>query len=445
MFTRIKNHFDRKKRKKIYIQIVCDETGWTKEEAKRRMDAQVEKGISYNTYVTRKFYQLNEKQSERRAKFLERKDREYVSKVCDATGWTKEHAIKEMERVKERLKLSYFKYYSYRFFSMTDDEMDAKLEEWRSDRKKQIETVKKESGWDTETVKLHMRKVRSVYDIPQDYYVLYRMWELSDEQIETYARRKDSDMLFKKYNDKKEAAILSNKELFNREYKDYIKRKFWVNKNTNFNEFQAFIEGLEYIFCKPVDSGGGQGTEKICLSEHTPEVLYEYLMAKDKLLVEECVVQHPEIDKFAPGCVNTVRVITLLKDDVCNFICSGIRIGNSGIVDNFHKDGMVCDVDLETGTIITDAIDRMGVTYEKHPKSGYQFKGFKIPNWEMVLKLAEDAIRVQQGVNYVGWDIAVCEDKAVIIEGNSAPDLVLIQAPYAKQKIGKKYLFEQYL
>lgn len=62
----------------------------------------------------------------------------------------------------------------------------------------------------------------------------------------------------------------------------------------------------------------------------------------------------------------------------------------------------------------------------------------------MVLKLAEDAIKYLSGVNYVGWDIAICKDKAVIIEGNSAPDLVLIQAPYARAKEGKKYLFEPY-
>ena len=113
MFTRIKNHFERKKRKKIYIQIVCDETGWTPEEAKRKMDEQAAKGISYNTYVTRKFYQLNDEQSEKRAKYLAKKDQEYVSRVCDVTGWTREEAVKEMERVKERLKLSYYKYYSF--------------------------------------------------------------------------------------------------------------------------------------------------------------------------------------------------------------------------------------------------------------------------------------------------------------------------------------------
>lgn len=67
-----------------------------------------------------------------------------------------------------------------------------------------------------------------------------------------------------------------------------------------------------------------------------------------------------------------------------------------------------------------------------------------IPNWDMAIQLAKDAIQVQDGVDYVGWDIAVCADKAVIIEGNAAPDLVLIQATFAREKKGQKYRFKKY-
>ncbi len=433
-----------KRQNSIYINIVCEETGWSYEEAKAHMDSYVEQGVDYNTYVANRLYRSSKKRTKRKMELLKKKENEYVERVCEATGWSKEEAIKEMDRVKEKLHVSYFKYCSYRFFTLTDEEIKAKLQHWREILREQQKYVAKESGWDLAKVRTHMNKVRTVFDIPPDYYVLYRLWELTDDEIKTYARRKDSNRLFAKYNVKEETLVLKNKERFDREYKDYIKRKFWVNKDTNFEEFLEFIEDIDMIFCKPIDSGGGQGTEKIKISDHDPKELYEYLIAKDRLLVEECVVQHPEIDKFVPGCVNTIRVITLLKDDVCHFICAGIRMGNEDIVDNFHKDGMVCDVDVETGKIVTPAIDRMGNTYEKHPKTGYEFVGFQIPNWDMVLKLAEDAIRVQPGVNYVGWDIAVCPDKAVIIEGNSAPDLVLIQAPYARKKEGKRYLFQPF-
>ena len=439
-----KNTKNGKKDGTLYVEIVCDQTGWNYKKAKKHMDEFKKKGINYETYVTQRFYRSSKSRTERKLQLLQRKDQEYIDRVVEATGWTRDDAIKEMDRVKEKFGLSYFKYCSYRFFTLSDYEIKEKLKGWKENLSKQIEYAMQESGWSKSEVRFHMNKVRTVYAFPPDYYVLYRMWELTDEQIDTYARRKDSDRLYAKYNKKESAAILKNKELFDKVYKDYIKRKFWINKDPNFEEFKDFINGLDYIFCKPIDSGGGQGTEKIKVSDYKPKELYNYLINKEKLLVEECVVQHPEIDKFIPGCVNTIRVVTLYKDNKCHFIYAGIRIGHQGIVDNFHKDGMVCDIDIKTGKIITNAIDRNGITYEKHPVSGYKFKGFKIPNWDIVLKLAEDAIKYLPGVNYVGWDIAICKDKAVIIEGNSAPDLVLIQAPYARAKEGKKYLFEPY-
>lgn len=441
-----KNVSDKKLTQKsnIYVNIVCGETGWTYDKAKKHMDEFKEMGISYDTYVTQRFYRSSKKRTKEKLALLARKEEEYIERVCDATGWTREYAIKEMDRVKNKFGVSRFKYCSYRFYTMDDESLQKRLDRWNETARNQIKYVMEQSGWTWKQARMHMNKVRTVYALPPDYYVLYRMWELTDEQIDSYARRKDSDRLYAKYNVKQEAAVLKDKALFDRVYKDYIKRKFWVNKDTNYEEFCLFINDLEYIFVKPIDSGGGQGTEKIKVADYSVKELYEYLMNKEKILVEECVVQHPEIDKFVPGCVNTIRVVTILKDDVCHFISAGIRLGNNGIVDNFHKDGMVCDIDINTGTIVTPAIDRSGVTYEKHPKSGYEFVGFKIPNWDMVLKLAEDAIRVQKGVNYVGWDIAICEDKAVIIEGNCAPDLVLVQAPYARKKEGKKYLFKPF-
>lgn len=429
---------------KMYVEIVCDQTGWSFDKAKAHMDEFKKKGIGYNTYVCQRFYNSSEERTKRKLAILEAKEQEYIDRVCEATGWSRENAIKEMDRVKNKFKLSYFKYCSYRFFNLNDEETKERLIRWKDNVSEQIDYVMQESGWSREKVRFHMNKVRTIYDFPPDYYVLYRMWELTDEEIDSYARRKDSDRLFAKYNNKEQTNVLKNKEIFDKVYRDYIKRKFWINKDTNFNEFKEFIKGLDYIFCKPIDSGGGQGTEKIKISDYKIKELYNYLTNKEKLLVEECVVQHPDIEKFIPGCVNTIRVVTLLKDDVCHFISAGIRIGHNGIVDNFHKDGMVCDIDIKTGKVVTDAIDRNGITYIKHPVSGIKFKGFKIPNWDKVLKLAEDAIRFQDGVNYVGWDIAICKDKACIIEGNSAPDLVLIQAPYARAKKGKKYLFEPY-
>lgn len=46
---------------------------------------------------------------------MERKKNEHIDRVCEATGWSRDKAIKEMDRVKEKFGISYFKYCTYRF------------------------------------------------------------------------------------------------------------------------------------------------------------------------------------------------------------------------------------------------------------------------------------------------------------------------------------------
>ena len=135
----------------------------------------------------------------------------------------------------------------------------------------------------------------------------------------------------------------------------------------------------------------------------------------------------------------------LQDEEGTHTICAGMRFGHDGITDNFSQDGMVADIDVETGVIVTDAIDKKGQVYEKHPISGKTFKGFQVPNWDKVRSVTENAMNVLPGINYVGWDVAICPDNVVLVEGNAMPDLVLVQAPYAPVKKGMKYLFDPWL
>ena len=45
----------------------------------------------------------------------------------------------------------------------------------------------------------------------------------------------------------------------------------------------------------------------------------------------------------------------------------------------------------------------------------------------------------------MGWDIAVCEDKAVLIEGNTIPSIGTYQMFYGYRHEGKKYTYERFL
>ena len=433
-------------KKDFDVELVAEMKGISYEEAKAEMDKLRDKyDILYKEYTANKLYVYKTKKGlKKRIDRILEKNEKYLQEVCDDAGWSYEKAKSEAARVKKAFGITYKQFSRYRFYSMSDEEISAKLKHWTENSRHYIDLVMAESGWSREQVRRHMKRYGVLYDILQPYYVLYRGWELSDEEMDGYARQKLSERLWAKYNDAEQARILAEKHLFDEVYAEYTGRKFWINRDTSFEEFCEFADGIDYIFCKPIESGGGLGTEKFKITDDL-KGLYDTLMAKERLLVEECIKQHEAVDEFIPGCVCTVRVVVLQDEEGTHTICAGMRFGHDGITDNFSQDGMVADIDIESGVIVTDAVDKKGHVYEKHPISGKTFKGFKVPNWDKVRYVTENAMNVLPGINYVGWDVAICPDSAVLVEGNAMPDLVLIQAPYAPVKKGMRYLFDPWL
>ncbi len=84
-------------------------------------------------------------------------------------------------------------------------------------------------------------------------------------------------------------------------------------------------------------------------------------------------------------------------------------------------------VDLETGELIGDAIDKALNHYKEHPKTKVKFAGFKIPNWEIVKKTVLEASKVNQNIHVVGWDVAITSKGCTFIEGNRRPGFDLVQ------------------
>lgn len=432
----------------LYIELVAEQKQISYEKAKQQMDKVFQKyDIDYKEYAERKLYKASSYfDRRRRIRTIKELHHRYIQQVCDDTGWTFQQAEAAAKEAKEKYGFSYRTFATYQFFACTEEEIEAKREQWRQNRKKYRNIVKENTGWKLSKIKKHMTRYQVLYNIIPAYYVLYKAWELTDEEMDSYARQELSRRLWGKYNKLEEARVLGDKLIFDQTYRKYIGRKFWTNVDTSFDQFKDFTEDIDAIFCKPVNAGGGIGAEKIELDhdEEKLKALYDDFMSKDRVLVEECVKQHPEISAFYSESINTIRVVVLLHDGICDILCTGIRFGHHGITDNFSKDGMVADIDRDTGIIVTPAIDKSGNVYENHPVSGKQFVGFQIPMWNEVIETAKNAMHVQPGVNYVGWDLAICPDKVVVIEGNSMPDLVLVQAPYAPVREGKKYLFDPY-
>ena len=139
---------------------------------------------------------------------------------------------------------------------------------------------------------------------------------------------------------------------------------------------------------------------------------------------------------FNPSSVNTLRVVTINTGKTIEIMNAVFRCGNGkGCTDNFHHLGLAALVDIDTGIVYTQAIDKKNNRYILHPISNKQIVGFKIPYWENVLETVKCAADVNKNIRYVGWDIAINNDGTIcIIEGNSASDPDVVQMP---DQIGK--------
>ena len=144
--------------------------------------------------------------------------------------------------------------------------------------------------------------------------------------------------------------------------------------------------------------------------------------------------------------INTVRVITVFKNNKAYIVAAYIRIGNGKIVDNFNNGGMSAPINVDTATVEFPALDKKGNLYEKHPLTNTPIIGFKIPKWDEIQKLVTEAGKIVPQVRFVGWDVCISEHGPLLIEGNNFPGHDIYQLPpHRKDGIGVLPQFERIL
>ena len=250
--------------------------------------------------------------------------------------------------------------------------------------------------------------------------------------------------VFKACNQDPKRHCLRLKSKFNQTFAKYVNRD-WVDATTcTFEEFAAFLEKHEKFFVKPVGGTGGVGARVIERCSDTPEKLYQ-LCKTEELIVEELVKQHKDLAEFNASTLNTIRVNTLLcADGIPRVTLTFARFGRAGNdADNFHAGGVGGVVDIDTGVMITDAINQDQLRVTHHPDSHKQFLGFQYPHWQDIKAAVCDAALMLPQVRHIGWDVAVTDKGTVeLIEGNSRPNFDGLQAP---DQLGRLFRYKKYI
>ena len=154
----------------------------------------------------------------------------------------------------------------------------------------------------------------------------------------------------------------------------------------------------------------------------TPDALADEVFAryKDGFVIEELLVNAPEIRAIYPKALNTCRIPAIKNGDEVRIFHPVLRIGRGGaeIDSATAAGGIMAVVDVETGELLA-ACDESLNRYEKHPDTGAQIVGFKIPRWDEAIALVKEIATVLEGQHYAGWDLALTPDGWKMIEGNA--------------------------
>lgn len=260
-------------------------------------------------------------------------------------------------------------------------------------------------------------------------YTIGNFWRLSNAERSKRLTYPRMCKLMDKYNDSNYIHYLNNKQDFNNYFKDFIHRDWLYIKNSSFEDFFVFIERHQSIIIKPINGVEGGGIRKYKYTSGGRELsdLYEELKNED-VLVEECIVQHPQM-VFGNTSVNTIRTMTLFgKDGKGHVVKAMLRAGvGNTVVDNYAMGGSIYEVDVETGFVVSYGKSKAGDLHIIHPQTDIVMLGYKIPNWNKVIEISEKAAEHLPQIGIIGWDVAISDDYVQLIEGNHNPDYELYE------------------
>lgn len=151
-------------------------------------------------------------------------------------------------------------------------------------------------------------------------------------------------------------------------------------------------------------------------------------LKNENVLIEQAIIQNNKM-VFGNTSVNTIRTHTFLgKNGKAHVIKAILRAGvGDTVVDNYAQGGSIYEVDINYGVVCTKGKSKNGSDHIYHPGTDIIMLGYKIPNWEKVIKVSCEAAERLPQIRFIGWDIAITEDDVELIEGNHNPDYELLE------------------
>ena len=203
---------------------------------------------------------------------------------------------------------------------------------------------------------------------------------------------------------------------------------YFINNEhvTESKAIQACINAKSKLIIKPtIDSGKGEmvksfSTADVVEIDNTKFLTALFKTYKKDFIVQEFLKQSSIMEQLNPSTVNTLRVMSYLRNNEVHIISALVRIGKKGTdTDNYSAGGIICGI-YEDGEF-------KDIGYSKHygdiyteTESGIPLKGCKVPNYNEVKIMIKNLHKVVPYFRIISWDIAINhKEKPVLIEYNT--------------------------
>lgn len=198
------------------------------------------------------------------------------------------------------------------------------------------------------------------------------------------------------------------------------------------------------LFIKPRQSKGSRGAEIVryadgkFITESGATLDHDGLMEliarrsrQEPILVQPRIKNHPGLADLADQALMRIRVITCLDGAGKPVITHAVLSNLCKLEPDWQTDiEYGAAIDLESGALgmLTGDKGDMWLDWcEDHPVTHARVLGRVVPCWDEVRSIALAAHSACKDRLLVGWDIAIGPNGALLLEGNSYPDMDFLQ------------------
>lgn len=259
-----------------------------------------------------------------------------------------------------------------------------------------------------------------------------------------YNKRYFPEMLFttqleRKLNNREVGRMISDKSFLSMYYRDIenvrMPDTYLINNSGIFytsdrkiitrEKAAAILEDKGAVVIKPtLDSSSGDSVALFNFKDGVDqsngrtldEVFDSYHM---DFIVQEKIIPSPTLKALYPGSINTLRVITYLVGDEVFHAPITLSMGRNGNhVDNIQAGGISVAVS-DDGTLGSEGLTFFREVHTSHPDTGTLFADQKLPNIDMLIKVAKEMHEKTPHMGIVSWDFTLDEnDDIVLLEFN---------------------------